>query len=260
MSYERRYASCKIERRGTRGPNDASGAAFVPYSTILGGLLVEEWHASLGIATVSGNVDTWTGQVRGIVLQAPGAAQRPAYVADGANFRGSSVVQCAVTGGKCLQQLTAISPAVFLSGTRPWIGTVSRMRANAAGAAVIFVALDSPVTQILGGFTTNTGTTLTSQFSSSAAIATNNSTSVRLLESSLDSSGVNVLEENGIQIATNGASILLAAAAQALTLGANSAGAAVNDVSAALILLCSARPSPAQRAAVLASARAEWGF
>lgn len=120
-------------RRGQRG---GDGAPIATYQSILGPLLVEMWHSQLGIATVSGNVDTWTGQIGGRVLQAPAAGQRPVYAADGSVFGGKSVVQCAVTGSLCLS--TGTIAQLIASGTRPCVVSVHRYRATAGVNPVAF--------------------------------------------------------------------------------------------------------------------------
>lgn len=116
-----------MERRGHRGPNDANGAS---YQSLLGGSLVDYWDAAFGIATVSSNVDTWTGQSAGIVLQAPSGAQRPPYAADGAVFGAKSVVQCTTTGTLVLR-CTTLNPALIPAGSRPWMGVCGRIRTSA---------------------------------------------------------------------------------------------------------------------------------
>lgn len=224
------------------------------YRNALGPNLVEIFHIGV-ITPVSGNAATWRGLFGKLTLSTA-VGHEPPFAADGTAFGGKKAVQAAVAGSLYLQGVAAAN--LFASGSRPWLGLVCRMRANNSGARVICVGLDSPVTQILGGFTTNAGTSLVSQFSGNAATATNSATSVRLLESSLDSSGTNVLEENGVQIAASGVGLTLSAAMREITFGANSAGANGNDVSGVIIALCTSRPLSAQRTAFLNLSRVEF--
>jgi len=129
MTYERRYAGVGMERRGQRGPNDAFGVNA--YVALFGANLVEMWDSQLGIATVGGNVDTWTGQLGGRVLPAPGAAQRPAYGTDGALFGSKSVVQCATSGTKVLWANNTLS-SLAAAGAMPVLIVRFRLR-TAAG-------------------------------------------------------------------------------------------------------------------------------
>lgn len=246
-------------RHARRARSHKRGGPSATYQSVLGALLVEQWHSQLGIATVSGNVDTWTGQTRGIVLQAPAAAQRPVYAADGTNFKAKSVVQCAVTGNKCLLQLTAISPQVFASGSRPWIGLFGRMRAYGASQSIMFAVLDNPITALLAGIESFPAPNITSVFGGSGALISDNSTAVRLVSGSLDAAGVNTASVNGVVIGTNGTGLTLSAAAKTLTLGANTAGNFPADLSACAVFLCSAQPSAAQLTSLMGLLQAEFG-
>lgn len=241
-------------------PSNNLSASSASYQSILGGLLVELWHSQLGIATVSGNVDTWTGQVRGIVLQAPGAAQRPVYAADGSNFQGKSVVQCALTGAKCLQQLAAQSPSIFLAGSRPWVGLLGRVRSYpGATAGIEVVVLDFPITQVIGDLQTAPTPVVSSVFAGSTASLSDNSTAVRLLGGGLSSSGVNTVSVNGVASNTSGSGLSIPADGKVVSLGANGAGSLGIDLSAVLLFFCNAYPSAAQLFGIVALAQAEFG-
>lgn len=116
----RRFSEIGGTRRNIRDGWKGSSGAVDPYKAILGSNMLLEYHSQLGIALVGGAVDTWTDQINGVVVQAPGATQRPVYGADGTHFSGKSVVQTATTATLFLQT-TAMSPALFPSGTRPYI-------------------------------------------------------------------------------------------------------------------------------------------
>lgn len=78
-------------RRGIRG-GSATASAFTP-STVTA--VREWWISSDGVSVVSGTPDeaaSVLGQKQGWLMQAPSAAQRPLYQADGANFGGNDVL------------------------------------------------------------------------------------------------------------------------------------------------------------------------
>jgi len=93
-------------------------------------LTYEYWDAELGIVTVGGAVDTWTGQKLGIVLTAPSAPARPAYVTD-SNFNNGPVVQCATAGSKCVAN-TAVT--AIPSTSRPYSISCVRLSSTPPGA------------------------------------------------------------------------------------------------------------------------------
>lgn len=106
------------------------GASQLPPSDALMTLL---WHSELGIGLTSGDVQTWTDQLQGVVVSAAGAANRPAYGADGTNFQSRNVVQLNKSGPKYL--LVTGASGFPLSGTRPYIVTGFRYRSLASGGS-----------------------------------------------------------------------------------------------------------------------------
>lgn len=122
MAFERRYAGTKMERRGQRGPNDAVGAS---YRSILGANLIAMWHSQLGIATVSGQVDTWTDQIQGIVVPAFSGATRPPY-SPSASFGGKSVPVTSIAGTNSLRSAVDIATPLAVTGARPYLFSVFR--------------------------------------------------------------------------------------------------------------------------------------
>lgn len=108
----------------------AFGVSQLPPSDALMTLL---WHSELGIGLTSGDVQTWTDQLQGVVVSAAGAANRPAYGADGTNFQSRNVVQLNKAGPKYL--LVTGASGFPLSGTRPYIVTGFRYRSLASGGS-----------------------------------------------------------------------------------------------------------------------------
>lgn len=113
-------------------------------------LLVDWWAGSRGVGLVSGAVDTWTGQKRGLVRTAPGGSNRPTY-APAVMFRNKLALGYAQTNSLQLR-LDAASPDIVAAGSRPytihlwhWIGSpkvaiaaIFRLGNVAAGGANAF--------------------------------------------------------------------------------------------------------------------------
>lgn len=135
----RRFSEMAGMRRQLR--TSAGSSAKDPYVALFGANLIEMWDSQLGIATVSGNADTWTGQLGGRVLPAPSAAQRPAYGADGTKFSGKNVVQCATSGTKVLWANNTLS-GLALAGTQPVV--IARFRLRTAAGTQRIVGFGAP--------------------------------------------------------------------------------------------------------------------
>jgi hypothetical protein len=243
-----------MERRGQRGPNDAVGAS---YSSILGPLLVEMWHSQLGIATVTGNVDTWTGQIGGRVLPAIDAAHRPPYAADGSFFGGKSVPQTAKAAALALRSAIAFPTPLALNGTRPWLYYRGRFRtAVSAGADTILgvasAAADTMTTQILAASQLRVFWDGATNLNGPTA-----DTSVHDFQAYKD--GVNknfVVDSTAFTAAdagTIGADMVRLAVGTSGSVNSNQA-----DASMALILFCSAYPGATAVAQIRALAAAEF--
>lgn len=97
---------------------------------MLDGYAIDWWDSDMGVSLVSGAVDTWTGQKRGIVLSAPSAGQRPAYGADGSYFKGRNVVQSANSGNKLVRSLD-VGFDIYAAGSDCYVLTVGRLRSIA---------------------------------------------------------------------------------------------------------------------------------
>lgn len=243
--------------------NDLSGGLANTYQSILGSALIEMWHSQLGVATVSGAADTWTGQVRGVVLQAPGASQRPIYGADGSNFGGKSVVQCAKTGSKYMLA-TGFSGAL-LAGSRPWIFSVQRARSLGTGGSFPWcVTMGTATVEELaillnsGGAGSSFGTNFMSVNATSAGA----DTTVHGLQGWADGTNVNIAVDAGAP-ATAATALALSGNVTSFAVGtAITATTLLSDVSVALFIVCSAYPGAAAAAATLTLARsaAEFSF
>lgn len=81
-----------------------------------------------GTVGVDAVVDSWTDQLRGFVLSATGA-NRPDMNADSTNFGARPVIQCAITGVKCLRATTGLGASFLAAGERPYILMCFRYRA-----------------------------------------------------------------------------------------------------------------------------------
>lgn len=129
------------------------GSSRITLAGLLSPYLAEYWDAALGYALVSGDVDTWTGQKLGTVLQAPGASQRPDFTAQNAALNNRPSVDCAITDTKYIRHAaTDLLP----SGIRPYILMVSRKRTASASTAFDFLTAGSAVVRRIATDSTTT--------------------------------------------------------------------------------------------------------
>jgi hypothetical protein len=235
--------------RFPRGNGDAVPAT---YRSILGPLLIELWHSQLGIATVSGNADTWTGQVGGRVLQAPAAGQRPTYAADGTVFGGKPVVQCDHAAVKLMR--SAVLSTVVASGTRPWWYSIARSRTLTGNVECLFGYGDTSVDNLC--FQLNSA--VFAALSGFSGVSTTLDTARHSLAIWLDGVNVNIALDNAAPTTVGGTGAITTNLTQ-VALGGNSVSAGqAGDWSIALHLVCSSKPSAAQIAAVEALALREF--
>jgi hypothetical protein len=93
-------------------------------SGIFGELLREVFHAGMGInlnaSTATQAMDSWTGQVRGLVLPVVSGGNGPIYCSDGSNFRGRPVPVTDQATARAFR-LTGLGPGIFLSGEVPCV-------------------------------------------------------------------------------------------------------------------------------------------
>lgn len=111
--------------RGVGGvPHAPAGAEDIAPPVAIFAGLVEYWDATLGYALVDDEVDTWTGQHAGTVLQAPGASQRPSYESSSVNFAGRPVV---VTDRATARYMTTAVDALSIpANSQPYVFAVAR--------------------------------------------------------------------------------------------------------------------------------------
>lgn len=108
------------------------------YRRAAGPLAIDVFHPNRRTGLVSGAVSTWKGIMRASGPAATAAGTRPVFGADASRFGGKNVVQCAVTGSKCL--IGSGLPALAKNGTRPWLFCRSRCRSAVITALQTFVS------------------------------------------------------------------------------------------------------------------------
>lgn len=243
-----------MERRGQRGANDSAAAT---YASVLGANLIALYDASLGIATVTGNVDTWTDQIGGRVAQAPGAAQRPVYAADGTKFGGKPVVQCALTGSLLLRASGVTAYAA--SGTKPWLFCVFRWRNVPSTVGSLYdlgvnAAADSMIIR------STAGGVLRAEGSAVGTITGPNiDTNRHSAQVWVDAVNSNLSIDNAAPITLNIGGLALPVTTTALGIGSSASGAGQPcDVSIALWMLAAVYPGAAAATAIDNIALAEF--
>lgn len=230
------------------------------YQNILGGLLLELWDARAGTAFSGSAFISWTGLIRGITFSAPAVPQRPNWAADGANFNGRNVVQCATSGTKCLKVagLSGFMPA----GSRPWIFGVARYRTLGAGGA--FPALydfggaasDLIITSLTPG---GAGSSLRAYWSPTVVTGPAADTNVHGTATWLDGTNENLSVDGSNTSGANAAALSADITNIAIGNGVTT-DAVCSNTSHAMRLVCSQYPGAAAAAAVLALAKADWSF
>lgn len=250
MAMHRRSAGVGLARRRGRTVHDAPGSAT--YQSILGANLVAMWHSQLGIALVSGKVDTWTDQIGGVVLQAPAAATRPLYQADGTAFGGKSVVYGTIVDLSYLRNL-ALPAGLLPVGSTPWMFWVWRIRTigtknifDIESAAAVQLNVYMNASNDLRLFATGADRVTLAPFS----------TGRQAVSSYIDGANAKINVDGSI---TSGAyASTTTAVATKLAVNAATSGSLPGDQSFALGLLCVTPPSAAQETAIRALALAEF--
>lgn len=97
---------------------------------------VEWWHSEKGIGLVGGQVQSWTGQQKGIVLTPNTAGFRPDYGTDGAFFNGRNIVRT-VPGGTVRALSAPVVPAASVVGSKPQVYVLARLRTFTADARMV---------------------------------------------------------------------------------------------------------------------------
>ena len=124
----------------------AGSAPVNPYVPPIGVTPLVLWDARGGVAAAGGLVDSWTDQIRGVVLTPPGAAGKPAFSADGTNFFGRPVVRFDGVDDQ-LRVINAPPPPLWTAGSRPHWFYVYRAQGGAiASQRSLWIGLDEPPT------------------------------------------------------------------------------------------------------------------
>jgi hypothetical protein len=271
-----------IPQRWTAAPRQTLWITTNPfqpqdYASVLGSKLVDYWHSELGIALDgSSNVQTWTGQLLGLVLnQTLGAGQRPNYGAD-ASFGGRNVVQCRITGPRCL----AYKPgsAIFNPGDRPGLVHISRYATVPTGATATYIvnmgAANAPTPPAIFNNDFFDGTIITTAQRRGVGRTVNHFTPFGLTvfdpvpvttSPSMRALG---LTSTQFQVYTNGqlAGFLennenLSESWDQLVIGANTeSGLQPCDCNVAMVFLCRNMPSQFEAMQLYQLAKAEWGI
>jgi hypothetical protein len=271
-----------IPQRWTAAPRQTLWITTDPfqpqdYASVLGSKLVDYWHSELGIALDgSSNVQTWTGQLLGLVLnQTLGAGQRPNYGAD-ASFGGRNVVQCRITGPRCL----AYKPgtAIFNPGDRPGLVHISRYVTVPTGANATYIvnmgAATAPTPPAIFNNDFFDGTIITTAQRRGVIRTVNHFTPFGLTV--FDPAPVTTspsmralgLTSTQFQVYTNGqlAGFLennenLSESWDQLVIGANTeSGLQPCDCNVAMVFLCRNMPSQFEAMQLYQLAKAEWGI
>lgn len=243
----------QLGRRGVRDPSSGS----LTYQQILGPLLVEMWHSQFGTGLVAATIDTWTGQLRSTVLQAPAAINRPDYIADGSRFGGKPVVQTAVAGAKCLA--VAGIPTLLANGSRPCVYT--RMRYRSAVSAANETICDFGVLATSDDFDLRTdiaGTSFEYFGSGASVLQASYNNNVRSVAAWADGTNKNLLIDGVLSQQATVSALGHDITAVGVGRTASTAGVQIGTTSNALILVMSAYPGAAALAAVTRVAELEF--
>lgn len=261
----RRFAEIGGIRRNVRGPAVRRGGGGTPQTPPLPASAVEYWHSELGVALagVGGTeVDSWTGQLRGVVcVSAGGASQRPGYGVDGANFNGRPVVQCASSPKRYLASAVLGTP-LTLVGTKPYAYMISRFRDASSGTVLAFSDTLPSVSGFVCVIELRSGKYCSwwfphAQVDSTVAISTN----VVRLETFIDAAGSVVNRVDGVGTAGAATGLTAPVTARAAQIGGDRLSGSLGSGNAnhAFVLLCSAEITAPELAALNAWALAYWG-
>lgn len=221
------------------------------YRPPLPATVVEFWHSEISCSATA-----WVGQVGGRTLT---GANTPTVAADGTFFRGRPVAQATATGTKNWRN--ASLGTVLASGTRPWAYVIGRFRSTAgtttiasygrpAGSHDLSIQNVSGAPAIVRAFFFGTA---------ASSSPTANDTNPHRFKAWLDGTNANLTVDTTNYTAATAAS--LAGNVPAVSVGINAADGSTGgcDCSVAFYLLCSAKPSAAEEAALDAWASAYWG-
>jgi hypothetical protein len=241
-------------RRDVRGGGRGAPAT---YQSILGPLLVEMWHSQLGIALASGNVDTWTGQIGGRVLQAASAGRRMLYQTDAA-FSSGKLFPISVAGSTSGVEGVGLTP-FFLSGSRPWIISVFRFDSMTGVAGIPIIVYDTTLGNGGPSLLENAGGNTISGLGA-AGIVFSDTASAHTFEQGYAANGQDSVGVDGVYNSAGATGLTIAQDRTAVRIGTNSSALHPTNAAHALHLFCSARPSTQRIVDVTALARAEFGY
>ena len=254
----RRFAEMGGTRRQNLRERVGPSAPVVTYQSILSALLLEMWDSQFGISLVSGNVNTWTGQIAGRVQTAPAPGNRPPYGVDTGFFLGKSLPLFA--NPSSLQILGG--SALYVAGTRPWWCAIGRFTATMGAATQTILSTLNTAQGTLNPSISRTtaGSASGFYFPGTNTVGPTIDQAVHMIEvfsRVSDTLAVNSLD--GVD--TVGASLASGVAGDCNNIYfGNDRGSQYAPYAVSTILCCSVAPSPTQRAAVLALARSSNGF
>lgn len=207
---------------------------------------VEYWHSELQCTAA-----TWTGQILGLVL--PGV-NTPTVATDAGFFRGRPVGKTATSGNRVWRG----NPLVGLpaAGSRPWVMLVARLRAIAGTQQIISMGFDAATTEAqLFASATFFAATFSGSGNLNSTVASD--TAVHRLKAWRDGTNRNVQVDGTL---TSSADVGVSIAVNTIALGCQSnAAGGFADADVAFAIICSAKPSAAEEAALDGWAQSYWG-
>lgn len=225
--------------------------------------VIEYWHADYGVTLVGGQVDSWTGQLRGTVLSTVSASLRPAYGPDGSYFKGRPVVQPHSSQQRGLKS-AVLASALIATNSRPHTFLIIRNRDTSIDYQKLFKYVNAANNSVqedaeIGGGTAHNITGLGTGGKPQLA-----STSIYRLEFFIQAASpyAGCTRINSTLYA-GGSGYVLNQDVRIVCVGAPHAGVQGFDVYAsgsyALIVLSAAEPTAGELAALYAYGATEWG-
>lgn len=228
------------------------------YGQILGSSLFEMWDVRSGLNSSAGAATSWTGTKGGISLAPSGAG--PTIAVDGTNFLGRSVLKFVAGSSHNLQSSAAAIATALPVGSAPYIMLVGRLPTN--GAFPLVSLEDSGPLTVARAFTT--ATNLKPSYAGDAGFSvvhTDVATSLVGCFEFVFTDGTNaIVSVNGDDAATGANATLTATAVTSIAVGERLETSAFGTANIAQILLCTSTPTSAQRYALRAAARLDWGY